>query len=112
MKLVITIEIPTGADVTFDDAAPLPPGPEIPNEEIESLAASALPVQQIIAPYQPVTSTRQNPTCPTHHTSQFRPAGISRTKKNPDGTPKTFKAFWACPEKMPDDTFCKWTQDA
>lgn len=99
MKLVITIEVPGGADVVFEDATPLPPGPEIPNEEIESLAA--LPVQQIIPPYQPVTTSRVNPLCPKHGVSHFIPAGTSKTSG------KKYRAFWGCTEMD-----CDWRQNA
>jgi hypothetical protein len=102
MKVVITIEVPTGADVTFADSEP---DPKELAAELDSIVAeqptAPLPVQQIIPPYQPVTTTRVNPTCPTHHTSKFVPAGTSKK------TGKAYKPFWGCTEMD-----CRWTQDA
>lgn len=35
--------------------------------------------------------------CPVHRSpSVLRPAGVSKTKFNPDGTPKSYGAFWVC----------------
>lgn len=36
--------------------------------------------------------------CPTHGKEMtFHEAGVSRTKKNADGSPKSFNASWRCP---------------
>jgi hypothetical protein len=98
MKIIITIEVPNGTDVSFADS-----GPDLTPGELESLsgvtATQQFVPQQITAP-QPVVR-HVNPTCPEHHTSKMVPGGISKR------TGKQYLAFWGCTEMN-----CKWTQDA
>jgi hypothetical protein len=35
--------------------------------------------------------------CPVHNQVKVVPAGLSKTKLNPDGSPKAYAAFLACP---------------
>ena len=50
----------------------------------------------------------ETPICSQHGTPMtMRPAGLSKTKTNPDGTPKPYEAFWACSDKNPDGSYCK-----
>lgn len=38
--------------------------------------------------------------CPVHDVDWIlQPAGVSKTKTNPDGSPKRYNAFWKCPER-------------
>lgn len=38
--------------------------------------------------------------CPVHGMDwKWVPPGVSKTKTNPDGTPKAYAGFWACPER-------------
>ena len=53
---------------------------------------------QSTAPVDPNT-----PMCGVHNVPMTqRPAGVSKT------TNKPYPAFWACPNKMPDGSFCKF----
>ena len=41
-----------------------------------------------------------DPTCHVHDVDwKLVPSGLSKTKVNPDGTPKRYNAFYACPER-------------
>ena len=41
-----------------------------------------------------------DPTCPVHGEDwKLVPSGLSKTKRNPDGSPKRYNAFYACPER-------------
>lgn len=44
--------------------------------------------------------------CSVHNIEADWKTGVSKTKKNPDGTPKSY-AFWACPQRLPDGGYCQ-----
>jgi hypothetical protein len=88
MKIIITIEVPNGTDVSFADS----------ESALADHAASGDPSQPApmqFAPQQIVAPQAIPPkqVCPTHGVSRLVPSGI--TKQGPRAG-QIYPAFWAC----------------
>ena len=100
-EVIITIRlaIPDGAHVSIGE-----PQTEAPNQNapLPGTVAQFVP-QQVI---QPQNAIPPKQVCPVHGVSRWVPGGFSKTKTNPDGSPKSYKGFWAC--DTPKETGCSW----
>lgn len=86
-KIIITIEIPDGATVNTNSG-----------RATGKTASSNKPFVERPDPPQP------DGYCEIHDADwRLVPAGVSKTVKNADGSPKRYNAFWACPERGCDN---------
>ena len=106
--IVVTIRIalPSGTSYVSvgegdpDQNAPIP-GTQL--TQAQAILPAQFVPQQVI---QPQNAIPPKQVCPVHGVSRWVPGGFSKTKTNPDGSPKSYKGFWAC--DTPKETGCSW----
>jgi hypothetical protein len=102
MKVIITIDIPNGADVAFGDSD-VPPGPNIPEE------AMVVPVTPQFVPQQVIAPQLHNPrSCPVHTNISARHVPSGTIKTGPKAG-RPYRCFVAC--GTPKDANCSWKVD-